>query len=140
MKRVVEFFKNLGLGVLVLVGFIVVCGVAFWIYDEQTKLETGHGAVQSVQEVREENDPQAAQIGALKIIANYCAYGATSADQLEGCYFHVHIGEIEGRDTNAAEWARGDLDECLSDSGPYCGEQERERIEASIDKKAEKLE
>lgn len=79
---------------------------------------------------------QEREVAGVKEIAVYCQYGAVSAAQLRGCYMHVHIGEIEGRDTNAAKWARGELDECLADAGPYCGVKYRKTIEHRVDEKA----
>lgn len=53
-------------------------------------------------------------------IEAYCSYGSISEAQLEGCMEHVTDADIESRTTNAAEYARGDLDECLYDAGPFC--------------------
>jgi len=53
-------------------------------------------------------------------IADYCKYGAVSQAQLDGCRRHVDSRDIENLDTDAARFARRDLDDCLSDSGPYC--------------------
>jgi hypothetical protein len=79
---------------------------------------------------------QEREVAGAKEIAVYCQYGGVSVAQLRGCYMHVHIGEIEGRDTNAARWARGELDECLADAGPYCDVKYRTIIEHRVDKKA----
>ena len=53
-------------------------------------------------------------------VADYCSYGAVSAAQLQGCIDHVSDATVESYDTNAAQYARGDLDDCLEDSGPFC--------------------
>jgi hypothetical protein len=50
----------------------------------------------------------------------YCSYGAVSEAQLQGCIENVTADEVDGYDTNAADYARGELDQCLEDSGPYC--------------------
>jgi len=55
-------------------------------------------------------------------IADYCAYGAVSEAQLAGCESHVEESDIDELDTNAAEYSRGELDECLDDAGPFCEE------------------
>ena len=53
-------------------------------------------------------------------IEAYCSYGAVSETQLQGCIEHVTEADIDGRSTNAADYARGELDKCLYDSGPFC--------------------
>jgi len=53
-------------------------------------------------------------------VEDYCAYGAVSQAQLDGCIDHVTPGTVDGYDTNAAEYARGELGECLGDAGPFC--------------------
>lgn len=58
--------------------------------------------------------------GTSDTVADYCAYGAISQAQLDGCREHATEGDVSGRNTNAARYARGDLDECLQDSGPFC--------------------
>lgn len=50
----------------------------------------------------------------------YCSYGAVSEAQLDGCLDHVTEDDFANLDTHAAEYARGELDECLEDSGPFC--------------------
>lgn len=52
----------------------------------------------------------------------YCLYGSVSAAQLDGCMGHVNSDEINGRDTQAARFARGETSECLNDAGPYCAD------------------
>jgi hypothetical protein len=55
------------------------------------------------------------------LIADYCAYGAVSKAQLDGCIEHVDEDEILGRNTNAARFARRDIEDCfIEDSGPFC--------------------
>jgi hypothetical protein len=53
-------------------------------------------------------------------VVSYCTYGAVSQAQLDGCEAHVTIEAIDGRDTNAARYARGEEDACLADAGPFC--------------------
>jgi|ERR1044072_377033 hypothetical protein len=50
----------------------------------------------------------------------YCSYGAVSRAQLEGCIDHVSAAEALDYDTNAGAFARGELEECLADAGPFC--------------------
>lgn len=57
-------------------------------------------------------------------VSRYCAYGAVSEAQLEGCIDHVTSSEVSELNTNAAKFARGSTDRCLSDSGPYCDDVE----------------
>ncbi len=54
------------------------------------------------------------------LVGDYCAYGAVSKAQLEGCVEHVTPATVTGYSTNAARYARGQLDACLADSGPFC--------------------
>ena len=54
------------------------------------------------------------------VVHDYCAYGAVSEAQLEGCETHVDEATVDSYDTNAAQYARGELDECLQDAGPFC--------------------
>jgi len=53
-------------------------------------------------------------------VEDYCAYGAVSQAQLDGCIDHVTPQTVDDYDTNAAEYARGELEECLGDAGPFC--------------------
>ena len=53
-------------------------------------------------------------------ILDYCSYGAVSQAQLDGCIEHVPTSQVNGLDTDAARYAKGQLDRCLSDSGPFC--------------------
>lgn len=53
-------------------------------------------------------------------VARYCEYGAVSQPQLDGCKDHVGNDQVDRLDTNAARYARGDLDRCLADAGPFC--------------------
>jgi hypothetical protein len=52
----------------------------------------------------------------------YCSYGAVSRDQLAGCIEHVTEDDFADRPTNAARFARGELETCRSDAGPFCGD------------------
>lgn len=58
--------------------------------------------------------------GGSDLVYDYCAYGAVSEAQLDGCVEHVTPEVVDGYDTNAAEYARGELDSCLDDAGPFC--------------------
>jgi ABC-type Fe3+-siderophore transport system permease subunit len=51
---------------------------------------------------------------------SYCAYGAVSRAQLQGCLDHVKDRSIDDMTTNAADFANRRLDECLADAGPFC--------------------
>lgn len=50
----------------------------------------------------------------------YCQYGAVSRAQLEGCEDNVKWGQFKFSNTNAARFARLELDKCLADAGPFC--------------------
>ena len=63
------------------------------------------------------------------LIRNYCWYGAVSGEQLRECESHVSVSRIESLDTNAARFAKGSLEKCLADAGPFC-EPDTEQIEA----------
>lgn len=43
-----------------------------------------------------------------------------SQAQLGGCLDHVEWDDIRDSDSNAARFARGEIDDCLSDAGPFC--------------------
>jgi hypothetical protein len=58
------------------------------------------------------------------LIRPYCWYGAVSSAQLDSCERHVSSSYIRSLDTNAARFAKGKLNACLADSGPFC---EREK-------------
>lgn len=55
-------------------------------------------------------------------VADYCAYGAVSRAQLQGCEDHVTTEDIDALDTNAARYSRGEIDACRWDAGPFCEE------------------
>jgi hypothetical protein len=64
--------------------------------------------------------PQAAdEFERAEAVYRYCAYGAVSEAQLEGCKDHVTFRDVQERSTNAADYAFGG-GECLADSGPFC--------------------
>lgn len=54
------------------------------------------------------------------LIERYCSYGAVSRPQLRGCIEHVTPDDVARLRTNAARYARGQLDRCLADAGPFC--------------------
>ncbi|HEX8743607.1 MAG TPA: hypothetical protein VF712_10780 [Thermoleophilaceae bacterium] len=56
------------------------------------------------------------------LVLDYCSYGAVSDAQLDGCVDHVTEDQVDALDTNAARYARGELQECLEDAGPFCEE------------------
>jgi hypothetical protein len=56
-------------------------------------------------------------------VRRYCYYGARSRAQLDGCLSHVTIFDVDTSFTNAANYARGDLDTCRRDAGQFCGDQ-----------------
>ena len=53
-------------------------------------------------------------------VARYCGYGSVSQAQLDGCESHVTSDQVDSYQTNAGRFARGELGQCLADSGPYC--------------------
>ena len=53
-------------------------------------------------------------------LRDYCEYGAVSRAEVGGCLDHVTDAQINRLQTDAARFARGDLESCLADSGPYC--------------------
>jgi hypothetical protein len=50
----------------------------------------------------------------------YCEYGAVSRAQLDSCERRVRWGEFKYSNTNAARFAKGELEKCLADAGPFC--------------------
>jgi hypothetical protein len=54
------------------------------------------------------------------LIGEYCAYDAMSTDALVVCIDRARRYRILRLDTNAARYARGELDRCLPDAGPFC--------------------
>lgn len=58
--------------------------------------------------------------GTSDVVTRYCEYGAVSTAQLDGCQSHATTDDVSRLDTHAASFARGDLTECLGDSGPFC--------------------
>jgi hypothetical protein len=56
-----------------------------------------------------------------QVVADYCAYGAVSQAQLDGCKDHVGFSDVEEANTPAARFAlRSVEEECGSGSGPFC--------------------
>jgi hypothetical protein len=53
-------------------------------------------------------------------VRRYCEYGSVSVPQFAGCLNHVTKQRIEALHTHAAQFAKGELDRCLADSGPIC--------------------
>lgn len=60
-----------------------------------------------------------------ELIANYCSYGATTWGELQQCFFHADVAEIKRLKTNAAQFGRGELADCLADSGQFCRQRRR---------------
>ena len=58
---------------------------------------------------------------------DYCSYGAISSAQLRGCLDHVTLARIDVLNTDAARFARGPLDSCLADAGPFCAAAKTDR-------------
>ena len=54
------------------------------------------------------------------LVTGYCSYGSVSQAQLEGCIEHVTPRTVDSYSTNSARYARGTLDSCLADAGPFC--------------------
>ncbi len=55
-------------------------------------------------------------------VGRYCAYGAVSEAQLVGCIRRVE--RVPDTSTRAARYGRYEIDECLADAGPFCGDQD----------------
>lgn len=55
-------------------------------------------------------------------LADYCNYGVVSKAQFEGCMHHASEATIESSNSHAARFARGELQDCLSDAGPFCAQ------------------
>lgn len=55
-----------------------------------------------------------------ELVANYCAYGASSWRQFQICIFNTDAAQISRLKTNAARYGRGELVDCLSDAGRFC--------------------
>jgi hypothetical protein len=53
-------------------------------------------------------------------VARYCQYGSVSQGQLDGCKSHVSEDRVNSYQTNAGRYGRGELSDCLADSGPFC--------------------
>jgi hypothetical protein len=67
-------------------------------------------------------------------ITYYCSYGAVSDRQLEECEDNVSSSYVRSLNTDAARFAEGQLERCLSDAGPFCAQSltsKREEEEAS---------
>lgn len=64
-----------------------------------------------------EDDPLTREPG---LVAAYCSYGAMSTAELVSCAERVRPGQVLRLDTNAARYARGELDRCLDDAGAFC--------------------
>jgi hypothetical protein len=60
-------------------------------------------------------------------VGPYCRYGATSKGELDSCLSHVNSDDIDKLHTNAAKFARGVIDECRADAGPYCAAEAKTR-------------
>jgi hypothetical protein len=58
---------------------------------------------------------------------DYCYYGSVSDAEVTGCLSHVTTAHIDQLDTNAARFAKGDINRCLDDAGPYCAQALDER-------------
>jgi hypothetical protein len=54
------------------------------------------------------------------VMWRYCSYGAVSEAQLQGCADHVTPSYVRSHKTEAARYARGEIDSCTG-GGPYCG-------------------
>jgi hypothetical protein len=54
------------------------------------------------------------------LVGKYCSYGAVSTAQLMACAENVRPREVLESETNAARYARGELDRCLPDSSLFC--------------------
>lgn len=121
--------RNIGIGI----GVIALIAVGIWQLSEEGELTPQ--PVKATYATKQE-----AEIAGLKTITAYCQYGSVSRAQMEGCYANVHLDEIDGRNTNAAKWARHELTQCLGDAGPFCGMKYRETLEGRIDERAAELE
>jgi len=68
--------------------------------------------------------PGCADGDGLSSVEAYCSYGAVSERQLAGCIDHVTENDFGDLNTEAARYGRGEIDECMADAGPFCGEDE----------------
>ena len=57
--------------------------------------------------------------GTHETIVDYCAYGAVSAAQFDGCVDHVTLKDIDRLNTPAAMFSRHEIG-CGEDAGPFC--------------------
>jgi hypothetical protein len=53
-------------------------------------------------------------------VLDYCRYGSDSRARFKGCTEHVRLEDVRRRNTNAARYAKGELNVCLADAGPFC--------------------
>ncbi len=67
------------------------------------------------------------------VVEAYCAYGADSEAQFQGCTEHVTVEQVRGYDTSAARFALDDPTSCPADASEYCEYwQEGERAQEDL--------
>lgn len=122
--------RKIGTGLAVVLGFFLLCLVAFAAFkviDWQEKLEGRPGLISNP-----ESEDEATRKG-LKLIGLYCLYGSVSRAQLEGCDYHVKPADILKLETNASLYVQGKLDTCEADAGPFCGDHYRRIVEEKVE-------
>ena len=70
--------------------------------------------------------------GGVRLVDEYCAYGAVSDAQLDGCTGHVTADEVRSLRTPAAVFAVEE-GECGEGAGPYCAAAVEQRGESDVD-------
>lgn len=55
-------------------------------------------------------------------LADYCRYGVVSEAQFEGCMRHASRATVARSGSNAARFARGEIEDCRPDAGPFCAQ------------------
>ncbi len=58
-----------------------------------------------------------------KSVKLYCEYGSLTKAELFACLAQTPTGSINRLNTDAAQFARGELVKCARTSGPYCHDQ-----------------
>jgi hypothetical protein len=68
----------------------------------------------------------------VRLVDEYCAYGAVSDAQLDGCRGHVSADEVRSRRTPAAVFAV-EVGECGEGAGPFCAAAVEQRGESDVE-------
>ena len=54
------------------------------------------------------------------MVLDCCRYGSVSRAEFKGCINHVSAEDVISRSTNAARYAKGELNVCLAGAAPFC--------------------